>query len=165
MTSRNLICPPLSWRHALRHNRGTSSSISGHSSSSGIHQVSPTSFIRTSPFFLTPHFLPERNLPWHARFLESLSLSFPIILIQLWWSLILLYRGRSVKFSPVCMSFSVCGWIYLHTKDSNLQSVSQVFPLFIHWRIKKGPPSRIMRVYKQFNIHNVLLALHWLQHT
>lgn len=81
----------------MRHSRGATSSISGQSSSSGIHQVLPSSFIRTTPLFLTPHFLPERNLPWHARLLESLSLSFPIILIQLWWSLILLYRRRSVK--------------------------------------------------------------------
>lgn len=73
-------------------------SISGQSSSSGIYQVLPTSFIRTSPSFLTPHFLPERNFPWHAWLLKSLSLSFPIILTQLWWSLILLYRRQDAKF-------------------------------------------------------------------
>lgn len=97
MTSRNLICPPLSWQHAARHNRDASSSISGQSSSSGIHQVLPTSHIHTPACFLTLQFLPERNLPWHARLLESLSLSFPIILIRLWWSLILLYRRQQCE--------------------------------------------------------------------
>lgn len=154
MTSRSLSCPPLSQWHAVWHNRGVSSSISGQSSSSGIHQVLPTSFIRTSTPFLTPHFLPERNLPWHVWLLKSLSLSFPIILSQLWWGLILLYRRQSVKFSLFYMSFAVCGTIYLRVRDSNFHSYP---PLFIH-RGEKCPE------VEWWGYINISVALHWLQY-
>lgn len=156
MTSRSLSCPPLSQWHAAWHNRGVSFSISGQSSSSGIHQVLPTSFIRSSPSFLTPHFLPERNLPWHVWLLKSLSLSFPIILSQLWWGLILLYRRQSVKFSLFYMSFAVCGTIYLRARDSNFHSPP--LSLFIDAQGKKIPWSR------RWGFINISVALHWLQY-
>lgn len=158
MTSRNLICPPLSWWHAVRHSRGASSSISGQSSSPGIHQVLPTSFI-----------LPERNLPRHARLLASLSLSFLIILIQLWWSLILLYRRRGVEFSQFYMSFAMWMDIFACTRQPfsvnhflpPLQSIISS-PLFIHWHMEKGPWRRIMSVYKHLmNMMFLWLCIDW----
>lgn len=125
VTSRSVIFPPLSMWHAMEHNRGASSSITGQSSSSGIHQVLPTSFIRTSPFFLTLQYLPERNLFRHARWLESLSLSFPIMLIQLWWSLILPYRRQSVKFSLFYVIW--CMWMDTFARPGEKFSVIQSF--------------------------------------
>lgn len=53
MTSRSLICSTLSQRCSVWHSVGVSSSINGQSSSSGIYQVPPSSFIRTSPFFFS----------------------------------------------------------------------------------------------------------------
>lgn len=139
MTSRHLICPPLSRRHIVRRGRGAFSSISGQSSSSGIHQVLPTSFIRTSPFFLShAHFQPERNLSWHARLLETLSPSFPIILIQLWWGLILLCRRRGVKSCLFYMSLAVRGWPYLHARrTATFNHLLFPFPSLTH--TKNGP--------------------------
>lgn len=151
MTPSSWGCPPLSRSDMQHDTTGVSLSqlVVSHPPPESIKSCR-TSFIPTSAFLLTPHFLPERNLPWHMWLPKSFSLSFPIIVIQLWWSLILLHRRQGEKFS-LSMSFAVCGITYVLVWNSNFYSSTT---LCTSTEEEKRPWSRQKREYN--NLMNVM---------
>lgn len=146
---------------AVRNNRDATSSISGHSSYPGIHQVLPTSFILALLFSLTLQYQGERNPPWHAWLLESLLLSSPIMLIQPWWNLILPYRRQTGTFSL----FSLYVVFYVWTDIKLWQQFSVIPSISFHQRYSSQHWEEESKVKACLALNTFLLLSLQLGHT